>query len=346
MKTGVNSGAISIKAAVADGHLRSVQIVSSRPLTVSQLFIGRPADEAPVLAGRLFSLCGLSHNVAANLAVAAAKGQPMAVKPFSRAVLAERIGDYLRALVIGWPDAGIAGLLQPSEVVPVRDALAACRDLVTGSTIGSDRIRRVIDNLAILDGDSLLKRALGVLPDDQTLLAVKPDALTVDDDLAVIEAAIQQGEAFAANPYLPGRSVETGAYARCSSFVTPRGQALASRMEARLVDLVQAVHGLDAETAEVAQCGSPRTGQGYGVVESPRGRLYHWAKLDKAGMVIDYKIIAPTEWNFHPNGPFVSALLGAKLGTGEQAQKLVTWLAALFDPCVAFRVSVQENIHA
>ena len=346
MNTGVVNGAITIRADVSDGHVRAVRVMSSRPLAPTALFVGRDAAEAPVLAGRLFSLCGYSHKVASALAVAAAKGEAVDPAKLGTGLLAERIGDYFRSLVIGWPDGGIGGLVPAKDVVGIRDALAACRELVAGSGAGMDRVRRAAHAVGALDGPLLLDRALAALPDDRTLLSGKPDALSADDDHDVVMSMAEHGEEFASAPFLMGRSAETGAYARRFAQTTSGSFALAARMEARLLDLAAAVRDLDAPAADLSVSGSLWSGQGYGVVESPRGRLYHWVKLDKDGMVADYAIVAPTEWNFHPTGPFVSSLLGAKVGGGDQAQRLVSWLAALFDPCVAFRVTVAEEEYA
>ncbi|MGB8278991.1 MAG: hypothetical protein WCF20_13820 [Methylovirgula sp.] len=59
-----------------------------------------------------------------------------------------------------------------------------------------------------------------------------------------------------------------------------------------------------------------------------------------------YDFLAPTEWNLHPAGPLATCLLGADLGTGEAAGLRIARLAALFDPCVAFRVEWTEAAHA
>ena len=54
-------GALSIVAEIADERVCSVRVVSSRPPHLTRLFIGRSADEIPILAERIYSLCGLSH---------------------------------------------------------------------------------------------------------------------------------------------------------------------------------------------------------------------------------------------------------------------------------------------
>jgi len=41
----------------------------------------------------------------------------------------------------------------------------------------------------------------------------------------------------------------------------------------------------------------PKAGRGVGVVEAPRGTLYHMAKIDDKGMIVDYDVIVPTSQN-------------------------------------------------
>ena len=66
-------GALSIVADIADDRVCSVRVVSSRPTHLTRLFIGRPAKEIPILAERIYSLCGLSHAIAATRAIAEAR---------------------------------------------------------------------------------------------------------------------------------------------------------------------------------------------------------------------------------------------------------------------------------
>ena len=78
---------------------------------------------------------------------------------------------------------------------------------------------------------------------------------------------------------------------------------------------------------------------GYGAVECARGRLYHVAALDADGRIGAYAVLAPTEWNFYAHGPYVAALKGQRIGEGEEGLLAAARLAALVDPCVAFRVA-------
>jgi coenzyme F420-reducing hydrogenase alpha subunit len=125
------------------------------------------------------------------------------------------------------------------------------------------------------------------------------------------------------------------------------GNGLAPRLTARLADLTLSLASLETalrsgeadESSSGCEAGSDA---GYGVVESARGRLYHLAQISSRGRIGAYRILAPTEWNFHANGPFVANVLGARLPRGGRGRLSLERLAALFDPCVGFEVSVRE----
>ncbi len=78
-------------------------------------------------------------------------------------------------------------------------------------------------------------------------------------------------------------------------------------------------------------------GVGLAQVQAARGLLVHRVAL-QAGRVADYCILAPTEWNFHPQG--VAALGLATLPNTDD--RTLLQLAGLFvtalDPCVAYDV--------
>jgi uptake hydrogenase large subunit len=104
----------------------------------------------------------------------------------------------------------------------------------------------------------------------------------------------------------------------------------------------RAATGEEADRAEPHGV-APAAREGFAAVETSRGRLGHWTRLSRDGKIEDYAIVAPTEWNFHPTGPFVAAVFGAR---APQAAASIARLAGLFDPCVLYRVEVVEPAHA
>ncbi len=65
------------------------------------------------------------------------------------------------------------------------------------------------------------------------------------------------------------------------------------------IDILQKLNITDEPPIhKLPQAGRPAcAGRGVGVVEAPRGILYHMAEVDEKGMIIDYDVIVPTSQN-------------------------------------------------
>ncbi|NTV97153.1 MAG: hypothetical protein HGA75_17355 [Thiobacillus sp.] len=74
-------------------------------------------------------------------------------------------------------------------------------------------------------------------------------------------------------------------------------------------------------------------------VETSRGLLIHALRLHD-GRIAQYRIVAPTEWNFQPGGPLAAAL--AALPDGDDLDTRARRLALAMDPCVDYRVEVEH----
>lgn len=355
MNAPFEAGAIGVEARVADGRIVATRISSTRPTQLSRALVGRPVDDAPALVGRLFALCGVAHATACAHAVAAARRASLEAgsRPAeSAAALAERLAETMRGTML----APGAPPLDPQDAGALRDVLAAARALV--SRAGGGVAREAAQRLGVALGRLGLPAAAGGPPEgrlarllaeacaETAFPAEMPDALTPADDSAVVSALLTTGETFAAAPALPGRTVETGAYARHAGVAAIGESALAARLSARVADMGDCRDALlaavDGRAQGLVQSAVTGANEGYAALESPRGRLYHWLRATADGKIAAYAIVAPTEWNFHAQGPFAKALTGARVGEGETARRRVERLAALFDPCVACSVSVAE----
>jgi hypothetical protein len=60
-------------------------------------------------------------------------------------------------------------------------------------------------------------------------------------------------------------------------------------------------------------------------------------------MVERYRILAPTEWNFHPQGPLIQGLRGADAHMGETLDKNAGLLISALDPCVGYELNIVEH---
>jgi Ni,Fe-hydrogenase I large subunit len=62
-----------------------------------------------------------------------------------------------------------------------------------------------------------------------------------------------------------------------------------------------------------------------------------------ADKVTDYQIVAPTEWNFHPDGAFAQDLRGLVEPDEEQLRRLAHIEAMSLDPCVAYEIEIRDH---
>jgi Ni,Fe-hydrogenase I large subunit len=76
---------------------------------------------------------------------------------------------------------------------------------------------------------------------------------------------------------------------------------------------------------------------GRALVETARGLLMHEVVLD-GEFVADYLIVAPTEWNFHPQGVLHNRLLGADARDRNALHQQVARLVTTLDPCVPWEL--------
>jgi Ni,Fe-hydrogenase I large subunit len=54
--------------------------------------------------------------------------------------------------------------------------------------------------------------------------------------------------------------------------------------------------------------------------------------------IADYLIVAPTEWNFHPQGALVDRLVGQGTADRDALRQHVAHIVAALDPCVPWEL--------
>ncbi|MBC7950226.1 MAG: nickel-dependent hydrogenase large subunit [Rhodospirillaceae bacterium] len=154
--------------------------------------------------------------------------------------------------------------------------------------------------------------------------------------------------AYVARPHSGGRIYETGPLARTAwhpvvaELMAEHGPGLLARLTARLVEVVSCLQEMTELMQDLTAAHSlaPVLGDGMGVglVEAARGLLAHRVELE-GGKVKRYQILAPTEWNFHPEGPLVRGLKGAP---DHDLHHRAALLIHALDPCVACHVTVDH----
>jgi hypothetical protein len=171
---------------------------------------------------------------------------------------------------------------------------------------------------------------------------------------AMLEAALGPGVARvnSDSPEWTGEPRETGCLVRQSSDRLVReassvyGNGLFTRMLARIVELKCLARTLIRDIEHLGPIGSdpsPLRSHGTGVAqtEAARGRLMHRVEV-AGGLVRGYRILAPTEWNFHPRGLVYRALLGTTVGDADSAGARIDAFLHVVDPCVDFRLILER----
>jgi hypothetical protein len=192
-----------------------------------------------------------------------------------------------------------------------------------------------------------------------TLPAGDGAAVTLLERLAPALAGADADD-FVAAPVLDGHPVETTPFARehargglVADLAGAHGNGLLPRLAALLVELarhaalLEAPGNTAADTpvgAWLAPAAGPDARVGLGAAPAARGLLVHRVELaggdaPETARVWHYRILAPTEWNFHPAG-VVAAGLAADRGTVPFSEARARLLVTAVDPCVDYRLSV------
>ena len=162
------------------------------------------------------------------------------------------------------------------------------------------------------------------------------DAARQEAGLRQLGHALAQDADFAQHPSWLGHAAETGAWTRLRHRQQQTAHSAWTRMSARWLELVELAAtdpGLAGQgRAPLLASGAMHLADGQALAwcEMARGLLLHWVQLDSFGAVQDYRVLAPTEWNFHPQG----ALAQAVAALPADALSTARTLAAAYDPCV------------
>jgi hypothetical protein len=160
---------------------------------------------------------------------------------------------------------------------------------------------------------------------------------------STIAPRMQASDRFAICPDWDGLPVETGALSRrqrhplVADVLRVHGNSVATRLIARLTDLAALLVRHDAESPSLAACAVD--GHAYATAVTARGVLVHAVALQD-GVIDDYAIVAPTEWNFHPEGAFVTALAACTADSERDLMRAATILTQAIDPCVRCTIEV------
>lgn len=339
-------------AAVWDGAVViDIAIRNTRP-EVSKLLCGRTPEQALAAVPLLFGVCRHGQTQAARAALALAGGADTS-QGGGIAIAAEAAQEHLWRLLVDWPtalDFPVDRALFASWYRRLGGVVAQGAWNGSGAEFARFCEQRLLDRDAATwlmgrDGGRLgpasicapLLAALETEARSPTATPTLPGGL--DAEAYYTGMAPAWNGDFPRLPVWQGRPAETGALARWPWLRT--GGDLAARVRARLADL--ALLALEATGRVLPQARvsafSPEPGTGFAAVETARGLLVHRVRLGQ-GRIADYRIVAPTEWNFHPGGAFRDGLLGFRADDADTVRRRAGRLALALDPCVPFDIAV------
>ena len=358
-------GTLHVALAVEDGAVARVDVRSTRPDVARTLLAGRTRAEVAAAVPRLFAVCARSQAAAGALACAAAAGEldDAALAHARDTVAAEMLREAAWRTLLDWPRA-LGEAPAGDAVAAARAALAppdgAARAAIAHAVFGTDAQRfAALDGLHAFDrwcaaGATAAARFVRDLPRHEPMPDGAGDALPwiagpdAPPRAAALAAALDADPAFVQRPHWHGAPAETGALSRWRDDPLVRavlehdGHRLRARFVARLRELARLLAGDVAPAVGVLALGA---GDALAWVDNARGLLLHRVRLERAGdvaRVARYAIVAPTEWNFHPEGALARALEGSPAADPDLLQRRATRLVQSLDPCVTCEVTVVD----
>ncbi len=159
---------------------------------------------------------------------------------------------------------------------------------------------------------------------------------------------MMQNKQFVSQPQWKNNCYETSCYTRVTSPLMQQlqsmyGNGLLSRLVARLTETAQlstryAANSNFGKVAARNDIIAKHHNPGIGQAAAARGQLLHRVQLDNQKVIL-YQIVAPTEWNFHPQS-VVATSLATLAGDTAKIKQQARLIISAIDPCVAYQLSV------
>ncbi len=342
----------------------AAQVRSSRPQLAQRLLAGQAPQRVVGLVGMLFSLCGQAQRHAAALATRAASAQSTLndATQGERLVITEMAVEHAWRLLLDWPTqrghtAALEIIQQLRKKAGEPQVFATLLEETLTAALGGEPLEAWLEAVSAPDGllafeawrqrrSSPLAKLFAELDGERDWGAAAYPFLPAVGRLemntlsGIARQALVEPE-YCMQPQVAGAAVETGALARCqtepliAAWQNVHGAGIGARMLARLLELARLPGRLKTGETSVAVAWTLQGGVGAAAVDTSRGMLLHVVQLE-AGVVGQYRIIAPTEWNFRAGGPLESAL--SQLPAGVDLLGLARETVLSMDPCVAYSV--------
>ena len=269
---------------------------------------------------------------------------------------------YQQVLLMDQPVFSVGGIKQPPELTGLDKITGQLSELLRQQVFGCppeqwlsmdsySQLQNWLEQTQTIAADMLKKIiSLDCADSGRCEITALPEL-----DNRQLSALLQQEEA-AELPQWQGQSYETSSFTRTQSpllnvLKQQYGNGLLVRMAARLTEIAQlSLKLIPEKSADPEQRSSDslhsNTGAvtGIGQAAAARGQLIHRVSIQN-NQITDYQILAPTEWNFHPEGVVAGALAhiqgnadNSKTFNHEQQAHLII---KAIDPCVDYQLAIE-----
>lgn len=352
-------------AACQVSHAR---IQSQRLRLDARFFAGKPISMVPQVIGMLFSLCGTAQRIAAQQACAQAQGQPFDKQTLYQQhwqIQVETLFEHILRISQNWSSALTCPAPTPQQLQQVFAYKAALMHSPV-EQVDSSAVRTWVEThllampcatwlAACQQGDVNVLTQAGLIGNLLASLQANSWQALGNVSLQALpnhcgqwwRERLQAAAAaqFMATPNDAGQACETSALTRqwqhpaLQVWRAAYGSGVQVRLIARVVELLQCLHMPHALESSLTACDA---GEGLANVVTARGILTHRV-VQQAGQVVDYQIVAPTEWNFHPQGVLQRMLQSLTAATPTQLQAQAELLITALDPCVDYQLTVLRD---
>lgn len=372
-------GRIDVTIELVDRRVLGVSVASSRPLGVWKALEHRSVDEALKLAPLMSSICSTAHGVAALRACEHALGVEIDLSEAAARealVAAEVLQNHLWFWLLTAPE--LMG--EPPRMAELRQVRAQLAE-VTASMGGKGAwtrlggVERTPDEARLrisLEALDVALASLGIAAAPppffehlarisgpvgavfRTVLnaPVAKAGVTARSesrfDAPSVATALRSFPQFAERPgpMELGPIVTAGEHPLVREATRCLGHGVGARLVARYVETCAAAEALhhfaqNLQVSSAADLTLDAHGQGFGVSATSRGPVLHAVDVEQ-GQIVAWRVVAPTEWTFHPQGPVREALLGLTAPDVHLATLWARWVVLTLDPCVECGVLVRE----
>lgn len=167
------------------------------------------------------------------------------------------------------------------------------------------------------------------------------------DDSALLSVLLAEQHQFTSQPAWENQCHELSWFTHKQhnkqNHITLKGNGIFSRMVARLVEIANLMTVLDEFFIHNKTLSAPKSSaKGLAHSHAARGRLSHYMNIED-NMVKKLLILAPTEWNFHPQGVTQDSLCNLQADNEHDLRQQAELLIHAIDPCVGYKLNMVMN---